>query len=104
MTRDPDIIECPHRKETQKRILKHIKNFVQESKSREKSKEGKGASTFLSFTSPNRTLPINIDTTTTMPNEIKDLHKVDATSFPYIFEQNATVPLKAGAGVVRRNL
>jgi hypothetical protein len=31
-----------------------------------------------------------------MPNPIKeDLHTVDEESFPYIFEQNATVPLKA---------
>ncbi|KAL1891089.1 hypothetical protein Sste5346_007915 [Sporothrix stenoceras] len=39
-----------------------------------------------------------------MPNEIKDLHTVDAESFPYIFEQNATVPLKAGTGLVRCNV
>lgn len=39
-----------------------------------------------------------------MPNEIKDLHTVDAASFPYIVETNATVPLKAGAGLVRCNV
>ncbi|ERS97072.1 hypothetical protein HMPREF1624_06401 [Sporothrix schenckii ATCC 58251] len=39
-----------------------------------------------------------------MPNEIKDLHTVDATSFPYIFEQNATVTLKNDAGLVRCNV
>ncbi|CRK46089.1 hypothetical protein BN1723_006868, partial [Verticillium longisporum] len=39
-----------------------------------------------------------------MPNQVKDLHKVDETSFPYIFEQNATVTLKAGDGLVRCNV
>jgi hypothetical protein len=39
-----------------------------------------------------------------MPNEIKDIHTVDVTSFPYIFEQNVTVPLKSGAGLVRCNV
>ncbi|PTD04861.1 hypothetical protein FCULG_00000293 [Fusarium culmorum] len=40
-----------------------------------------------------------------MPNQIKeDLHTVDEKSFPYIFEQNATVPLKAGDGLVRLNV
>ncbi|SPJ88038.1 probable hydrolase, CocE/NonD family [Fusarium torulosum] len=40
-----------------------------------------------------------------MPNPIKeDLHTVDEESFPYIFEQNATVPLKAGDGLVRLNV
>jgi hypothetical protein len=39
-----------------------------------------------------------------MPNEIKDLHTVDDTSFPYIFEQNATVPLKTSEGLVRCNV
>jgi hypothetical protein len=39
-----------------------------------------------------------------MPNEIKDLHTVDETSFPYIFEQNATVKVKSGDGLVRCNV
>lgn len=40
-----------------------------------------------------------------MPNPIKeDIHTVDEKSFPYIFEQNATVPLKAGDGLVRLNV
>ncbi|KAM0435869.1 hypothetical protein ACHAPT_002760 [Fusarium lateritium] len=39
-----------------------------------------------------------------MPNEIKDIHTVDDTSFPYIFEQNATVALKSGSGLVRCNI
>ncbi|RXG42823.1 hypothetical protein VDGE_09808 [Verticillium dahliae] len=38
------------------------------------------------------------------PFNVKDLHKVDETSFPYIFEQNATVTLKAGDGLVRCNI
>lgn len=39
-----------------------------------------------------------------MPNEIRDIHTVDKTSFPYVFEQNATVELKAGKGLVRCNV
>ncbi len=40
-----------------------------------------------------------------MPNPIRhDLHTVDETSFPYIFEQNATVELKSSDGLVRCNV
>ncbi|KAH7134967.1 X-Pro dipeptidyl-peptidase protein [Dendryphion nanum] len=39
-----------------------------------------------------------------MPNEIKNLHTVDETSFPYIFEQNVNVPLKTSDGLVRCNV
>ncbi|KAG5770038.1 hypothetical protein H9Q72_002946 [Fusarium xylarioides] len=40
-----------------------------------------------------------------MPNPIKeDIHTVDEESFPYIFEHNVTVPLKAGDGLVRLNV
>ena len=39
-----------------------------------------------------------------MPNEIRDLEKTDAESFPYIFSQNATIPLKSSHGVVRCNV
>ncbi|KAG5797534.1 hypothetical protein H9Q69_003394 [Fusarium xylarioides] len=40
-----------------------------------------------------------------MPNPIKeDIHTGDEESFPYIFEQNVTVPLKAGDGLVRLNV
>ncbi|KAF2021431.1 X-Pro dipeptidyl-peptidase protein [Aaosphaeria arxii CBS 175.79] len=39
-----------------------------------------------------------------MPNTIQDLHKVDETSFPYVFEQNATVQLKTSEGLVRCNV
>lgn len=40
-----------------------------------------------------------------MPLEIKDAYKVDDTSFPYIFEQNATVPLKtSSSGIIRCNV
>jgi hypothetical protein len=40
-----------------------------------------------------------------MPNNIRnDLHTIDDTSFPYIFEQNATVPLKTSNGLVRLNV
>lgn len=39
-----------------------------------------------------------------MPNEIKDLHTVDETSFPYVFEQNITVTLKSGGGLIRCNV
>ncbi|KAJ9603048.1 hypothetical protein H2200_012343 [Cladophialophora chaetospira] len=33
-----------------------------------------------------------------------DLHKVDETSFDYIYEENATIPLKDGRGIVRANV
>ncbi|KAI9710725.1 MAG: hypothetical protein M1820_002558 [Bogoriella megaspora] len=39
-----------------------------------------------------------------MPNPFKDLHTVDETSFPYVFEQNATVNLSSNAGLVRLNV
>ncbi|KAJ3549216.1 hypothetical protein NM208_g605 [Fusarium decemcellulare] len=39
-----------------------------------------------------------------MPNQIKDIHTVDDTSFPYVFEQNATVTLKSRHGLVRCNV
>lgn len=39
-----------------------------------------------------------------MPNEIKDLHTTDEKSFPYVFEQNATVTLNNNAGLVRVNV
>lgn len=39
-----------------------------------------------------------------MPNEIRDIRTVDETSFPYIFEQNVTVELKEGKGLVRCNV
>lgn len=39
-----------------------------------------------------------------MPNKTQDLHKVDDQSFPYVFEQNATVPLKSSEGLVRVNV
>jgi predicted acyl esterase len=38
-----------------------------------------------------------------MPNKLQDLLVVDDVSFPYVFEQNVTVPLKSG-GVVRCNV
>ncbi|KAL9622642.1 MAG: hypothetical protein Q9160_002952 [Pyrenula sp. 1 TL-2023] len=39
-----------------------------------------------------------------MPNKILDLHKVDTDTYPYIFEENATVPLKSSEGLVRVNV
>lgn len=40
-----------------------------------------------------------------MPNQIKkDIHQVDEKSFPYVFEQNATVTLKSSEGLVRVNV
>ncbi|KAL4803142.1 Alpha/Beta hydrolase protein [Aspergillus unguis] len=40
-----------------------------------------------------------------MPNPIrKDITTVDETSFPYIFEQNVTIPLKDNSGLVRCNV
>lgn len=34
--------------------------------------------------------------------EIKDAHKVDETSFPYIYEENVAVPLKKSASSIIR--
>ena len=39
-----------------------------------------------------------------MPNETRDLHKVDKIKFSYIYEQNATVQLKSSEGLVRVNV
>lgn len=39
-----------------------------------------------------------------MPNAIRDLLVVDDTSHPYIFEQNVTVALKPGHGLIRCNV
>lgn len=40
-----------------------------------------------------------------MPNAISsDLRKVDETSFDYIYEENATIELKDGKGLVRCNV
>lgn len=39
-----------------------------------------------------------------MPNTIRDLHAVDETTYPYILEQNATVHVKSGGGLVRCNV
>ncbi len=39
-----------------------------------------------------------------MPNAVQDLLVVDDTSFPYIFEQNATVTLQSGHGLIRCNV
>ena len=40
-----------------------------------------------------------------MPNKIRDdLHVVDDTSFPYIFEQNVTIKLLSNPGLVRCNI
>jgi hypothetical protein len=39
-----------------------------------------------------------------MPNTIRDILTTDTTSFPYIFEQNVTVPLKARDGLIRCNV
>lgn len=40
-----------------------------------------------------------------MPNEIRqDITTIDETSFPYVFEQNATIQLKDASGLVRCNV
>lgn len=37
--------------------------------------------------------------------EVKDAHRVDESSFPYIFEENAVVPLKTTSrGIIRCNV
>jgi hypothetical protein len=40
-----------------------------------------------------------------MPNKLRDdLHKIDDTSFDYIHEENATIELQEGRGIVRCNI
>ncbi|KAK7508868.1 X-Pro dipeptidyl-peptidase protein [Phyllosticta citriasiana] len=39
-----------------------------------------------------------------MPNQIKDIYRKDETSFPYVYEQNATIKLKSSEGLVRCNV
>ncbi|KIV92426.1 hypothetical protein PV10_03726 [Exophiala mesophila] len=40
-----------------------------------------------------------------MPNPIRnDLHKIDDQSFDYIYEENITIPLQEGRGIVRANI
>ncbi|RMD44994.1 hypothetical protein DV735_g73, partial [Chaetothyriales sp. CBS 134920] len=39
-----------------------------------------------------------------MPNEVRDISTTDAESFPYIFEQNVSIPLKNSPGLVRGNV
>lgn len=39
-----------------------------------------------------------------MPNPIKDLYKIDEVTFDYVYEENASLPLKSGKGLVRCNV
>ena len=40
-----------------------------------------------------------------MPNQLRtDLHKIDSTSFEYIFEENVTIQLQEQRGIVRANV
>jgi predicted acyl esterase len=40
-----------------------------------------------------------------MPNKIRtDLHSVDDASFDYVYEENVTIELKHGKGLVRCNV
>jgi hypothetical protein len=40
-----------------------------------------------------------------MPNTLRnDLHKIDETSFDYVYEENATIELKNARGLVRCNV
>ena len=39
-----------------------------------------------------------------MPNQIRDIHRIDETSYTYIFEQNVDVPLEHGTGPIRINV
>jgi predicted acyl esterase len=40
-----------------------------------------------------------------MPNEVRnDLHRVDSSSFPYVYEENATVELTSSDGLIRCNV
>lgn len=49
--------------------------------------------------------PLRRLSTTIMPNPIReDITTVDETSFPYVFEQNVSIPLKDKSGIVRANV
>lgn len=39
-----------------------------------------------------------------MPNEIRDLAITDDKSYPYVYSQNVTIPLKSSTGIVRCNV
>ncbi|KAK7557671.1 Alpha/Beta hydrolase protein [Phyllosticta citricarpa] len=39
-----------------------------------------------------------------MPNQIKDIYRKDETSFPYVYEENATIKLRSSEGLVRCNV
>ena len=39
-----------------------------------------------------------------MPNPIKDIYKIDQTSFDYVYEENVNVSLKDDKGLVRCNV
>lgn len=39
-----------------------------------------------------------------MPNTIRDIRTIDTTPFPYIFEQNVSVPLKLKNGLIWCNV
>lgn len=40
-----------------------------------------------------------------MPNKLQhDLHKIDSTSFDYIYEENVTITLSEDRGIVRCNV
>lgn len=39
-----------------------------------------------------------------MPNAIKNITHVDDTSFPYIYEENVTIPLADNSGLIRCNV
>jgi len=39
-----------------------------------------------------------------MPNQIRDIHTVDDTSYDYIVEQDVTVTPKSGNGLIRVNV
>jgi predicted acyl esterase len=40
-----------------------------------------------------------------MPNKIRDdIHKVDESTYSYIYEENVTVTLKSNTGLVRCNV
>lgn len=49
--------------------------------------------------SPRRRSPL-----VNMPNQIQNLHTVDKDTFPYVFEQNASVTLKSSDGLIRLNV
>jgi hypothetical protein len=82
-----------------------LRDLSPTSRTQERTLELCDVSISLRMLQVNCFLGANLEFIFTMPNQIKkDIHTVDEKSFPYVFEQNATVPLKSNEGLVRCNV